>query len=872
VGVSANYLDIDWESPGVPRRITVSTYPIEIDTAEDGTLRAEVSIFRNFAPWFGLHLSGDFNNVEPATIDAKSERHPWLRVLDEHGGAWWIPVTGWSKPNNRHLSEMHRSFGMFTVELGSYRPLIIDAVASELDRAHAQEYLDDFRDELVWLAIGKPTGALGEVGSDYSRDLIEALAEFANAASRVLENPALEIREVTALAPLARLRPNPETFRATMRRPGARLYPSRAAEESADVPENRYLRGLIQHCQRLAQSVARSSSRQQGHLAARSAREKARATELLSSQHIEVDQEIFDNQLADIQQRVAAIANWTAKKSVPPESSEREYRFSVNRKYGGKGGGFFYRNLDGERQNSTDERFQFSVVEFPESLQKLVSEAHNIDRGLALELVGKARMSTFATAKGKLARRATFTKVSAVRPRSPVLDRRRDARLKYEREGWQRSLSNKERDEYRAEANTALIRASQFEVRAYDSAQAFTALGALETVFARQDASWESLRVSASSMFPMGLRFVQNPHYAGALAAFQKVVTLEQSTGIGGDTLQKLGSINILHASALYERWCLIKIIAVLVQDYGFTPQLDWIEHVLTFSTHGAASRDVGFSIKFNRKQIGLTAQLDVEPVLANGRRPDFRLRFMFSAIAADSDTNDNSTSGSRRSIVGNLVEKRSGLVMDAKFRTRWKHRELSDMLRLLVDTKDYGQDGDRVFILHPAKEAVEHRTSPLLWSRDCDYGQDHPTGHANGSIQLGADAVAGVASTLNLRRLIALELQELFPKPYFAQINADGPEHDGTRALIAEVCSSNASLCISCGKAHETTDVRQGRTESGNPKWFYRCSGCGNASMRTPCFGCGNELYKNGLQMTYHLTIADYVSNVVCPDCGANF
>src|SRR3546814_7514115 len=80
---------------------------------------------------------------------------------------------------------------------------------------------------------------------------------------------------------------------------------------------------------------------------------------------------------------------------------------------------------------------------------------------------------------------------------------------------------------------------------------AFAALGAVENAFARQDASWDRLGVSASSTFPMGMRFVQNPIYAGALAAFQRVVALEQTTGIGGDTLEKLGRINILHASAL---------------------------------------------------------------------------------------------------------------------------------------------------------------------------------------------------------------------------------------------------------------------------------------------------------------------------------
>ena len=117
-----------------------------------------------------------------------------------------------------------------------------------------------------------------------------------------------------------------------------------------------------------------------------------------------------------------------------------------------------------------------------------------------------------------------------------------------------------------------------------------------------------------------------------------------------------------------------------------------------------------------------------------------------------------------------------------------------------------------------------------------------------------------------------SFQLQSEFPEPEFVRIDAKGIGQNDQWGEKAEVCRSNASLCIACGKAHENTDVTKGRTERGNAKWFYRCSDCGAASMRTPCFGCGTELHKNGLQMTYHLTIADHVSNVVCPDCGANF
>src|SRR3546814_8783063 len=115
------------------------------------------------------------------------------------------------------------------------------------------------------------------------------------------------------------------------------------------------------------------------------------------------------------------------------------------------------------------------------------------------------------------------------------------------------------------------------------------------------------------------------------------------------------------------------------------------------------------------------------------------------------------------------------------------------------------------------------------------------------------------------------LQLQSEFPEPEFVRIDAKGFGQNDQWGEKAEVCRSNASLCIACGKAHENTDVTKGRTERGNAKWFYRCSDCGSASMRTPCFGCGTELHKNALQMTYHLPLAAHLPTVVYPDCRPN-
>jgi len=873
MGVLAHYLDIEWEARGQARRVQVSTYPIKIETGPDGILRAEVSIFRDPAPWFGLQLSGALADVEPCTINAQDERLPWLKVLDEHGGTWWIPETGWNKAGHRHVSEMHRSFGSFSVDLGSNRELILDALALELDRAHAQDYLDDFRDELVWLAIGSRTGALGEVGSDSSRDLLDALQTFADAAGRVLEHPAREIREVTASMATPKVRPNSETFRAVMRRPGARTYPGRTAQESADIPENRYLRGLVEHCRRLARSVARSSSHHQAHLTVRANRERSRAADLLAVENVEIDPEIFDNQLSDIRARLDAIATWPS--SVPmPGQNERLYRFTVGKEFRGDRGGakeFFYRNPDRDDRYDGRQGIDFSVARLPRDLHDLVIATSRFDKGVRLDLTGNAEITKFKTPNGKTGRRATFTQIFSAHAHSPVFERRKAARSRYEQHGWRRPLTRREQEEYSLEANSAVTRANHFAERGAGNAAICAELNAVASALGRQDAGWINLKVPSSSAFPIGMRFFQSPIYAAALAAFQKVSVLERRTGLSGDTLDRLGRINTLHASALYERWCLIKIIGILMQDFGFEPQDDWVAHVVASVTQTRKQNESGFSLSFTRTHPRMTACLDVEPVLANGRRPDFRLRFAVGPTET-SRPNADEQGWIRRSIFRDVMPSRSqsGLVMDAKFRTRWKPDELSLMLSSLVDIKKYGQDGDKVFILQPAKAAIEHRTSPLGWRRDCDYGQNHPTGHAHGSIQLAADPISGAASLTNLRRLIALELQQMFPEPEAGEVRDGSGAGSGGAAI--EICRSTATFCIACGETHDSEDVKPDRTESGNRKWYFRCSRCGTGTMQTHCFGCAASLHKNGQDMTYHLTVADQISNVVCYDCGSGF
>jgi RNase P subunit RPR2 len=234
------------------------------------------------------------------------------------------------------------------------------------------------------------------------------------------------------------------------------------------------------------------------------------------------------------------------------------------------------------------------------------------------------------------------------------------------------------------------------------------------------------------------------------------------------------------------------------------------------------------------RRHDGISATLEIQPLLENGRRPDFRLQFNSAEVKAAA----------------------AAIVLDAKFRTRWHRGALSALLTELVESKGYGLRGDRVFILQPQRGAVSEPTSPLIWGRHCDYGQDAPANHRRGMIQLAAGAQRG-GTLNNLRRLIAMELQVIFPAPA-----SDRSAETGT----------TESFCIRCGTTHAPGNIEHRTTKRGKDFWRLSCNQCSMLTVRTHCYDCGKSLFKNGTDLTYHRTLADQITNVVCYQCGAFF
>lgn len=842
-----HYLEIEWQGPGCARGITVAPEPVEIEERPDGTFLAETQVFHGLCPWVGLRLDNELSDAQPAFEGPDGSLTPMLRIDDGSGRHWWVQNNGWDAPGKRHLSELHRSMGTFTIAIDSRR-LQLNNVVDALRRVDVEEYLRDFQQDLIWLVMGFGGATAAAVdGMTVNEELVEALETFAAASRRILSRPASQMQEINIDSRPSRLRPNVATFRRYLRNPSAHLLPGRGATETFDIAENRYVRHMVQACKKLTSQLAKSATRHATRFADRARVEVERSANYRDMTHRKVDSEVFDQQLADLKKKLARVESYRDATPQPGEEVSW-WEFRPGSPFSGQTDQIFYSQKDGRSAADSRIGVAFSVLRIPEALTSAIQNTQSFCDHYALQGVAQARKKL--TKLGKPYREVHFTSVYSIKPFTAAIDRKSAKRAQLEKNNWLAPLTPKERMESQQEAITAQSRGRVYQEFGHRAIGASTVLNQCQADMNAQDMAWEKLQVVSSPAFPMGVRFTQSPDYTACQVAFAQVTALTQRSGLGVDALDAVERIGVLHASALYERWCLVKIISILMEEYRFDPESGWQERLV----HAITGKPQTLDLKFRRAELGLCACLEIQPELPNGRRPDFRLRFYL-------DGSELSVDRTRHHVLNARAKSAAppDLVMDAKFRTQWRKGELGRVLTSLIEEKNYGQQGDRVFILHPAPRAILKPTSPLDWGRNCDYGQEKGDEHRKGVIYLAPGTGEGNPER-NLRRLIAMQLQATFPEP-------DPDAEDD-----AHVAPTN-SFCIRCGTAHESVNVKQHHTQRGNAYWTLSCSECAMQTTRTHCFGCKSGiLFKNGLQLTYHKTVADQVTNIVCPQCGKYF
>lgn len=813
---------IEWAAPERARHVTVAPEPIIAEREADGSWTAETQVFRDNLPWIGLladDLAGDAG--APVIVLPSGRREPMLKIALPGQAAFWVEHGPWDAEGHRHLSALHRESGQVIIEAAG-RTIVLHHTMGGAGRL--DEYLADFRSEFIWLALNAGSKASGAVaaGGGLNLALTETLAAFAAVARVVVDRPATQLREVVEPCPVDRIRPTAATFRHYAQNPAARSLPGRKAVETLDTPENRYLHHMIGDALRLAYVASRAFVGTAERLHASAAEEDGRAKTLASTRWRDVDPEILDSQFAQRARLVEELKAYSAAKC-PPNAAE--YGVTLTKRY--RGGGFFYESINGRARKA--EGTTFAVAAWEARLDRLIADIQPFNRDFAFVAEAAARRRT--TGKDKPFHHLEFTCVYAVRMRTDVIGNQARYRSRLDADGWRVPISATERRELANEAKTATMRVAALNSRAQQVREAAEMLDDALRVLQTLDQKLIVGGVRRSPVIPLGQRYLQSPRYAAALAAFRAIEAALARSGIGFDTLDRLETVGVLHASALYERWCLVKIIAVLVEDYVFEPPSDW-EACLVRAILDRTGASV---LELRRTDLGLAACIQYQPTLRNGRRPDFAVSFRRLEDAAPAW--------------------QKGIVLDAKFRTRWKRGEVPRIVETLLREKGYDSNGDRVFVLHPVADSVSAPTSPLAWGRHCDYGHDKAR-HRHGSILL-ASGIHGPESRLNLKRLIAMEIQSLMQVP--GEDDDDAERDDLARRL----------LCIKCGAQHGAGDLREAKMRSG---WDLECRSCKSITWRTHCYNCAYPLFKNGVQMTYHGTLAAQITNIACPSCGFHF
>ena len=675
--------------------------------------------------------------------------------------------------------------------------------------------------------------------------LTEALERFSEAAERVLQRPSHDLRENHGLQILAKLRPSQLSFRQYVRNPSVNQLQGRQAEATVDIAENRYIRHMIQVVTNLSEKLALATSRQEQNLKERAKSETKRCKEYRATQYRKVERSVFDQQLAEAQETMERIRGLSNQPSERFSGVVRQVEISIGKQFSGAPNTFFCNRPDGKPTTDPSLGIKYWVVKLPDALASAVTAARPLRPTYKINAI----ISVEAFGSENQGRLLNVHHVISVEPQSDAIEIKLRKRARLEASGWVAPLSREERLELQQEARTAELRASAFWDRAAAGNSAVSALDRSWKRLRRQDRDWDRMGVRTDSHMPAGMRFSQTPTYAACLAAYRKVCKLADRAGFGEDALDALDRIGILHASAIYEHWCLVKILLVLIEEFRFVPQAGWQELLI----RGVTGNRESASIDLTHEAFDLFAKLDVQPVLPNGRTPDFRLRFKRDTW---SQKNNERLSIFSKAPMHSDLDTQSALVMDAKFRNSWKAGEIKDVLLTLVEAKRYGGDRDRVFVLQPAGQTIDTPSSPLGWGKDCDYGQRAGVDHMSGHVRLAPGAQA-TRSTNNLKRLIALHLQDHFPAL------GSGP---------TEPKAKDYSICVRCGTKHVAEKTKWLKTSAGHTYWSMTCPSCEMVSTRTHCYNCKTVLFKNGYQLTYHQTLADQITNVSCPSCGAFF
>lgn len=808
------------------------------------------------------------NSSTPYFEKADGQRVPLKKAVDKDTGkAWWIEADIWLKDNKRWAGKTHRTAGSVKICLGRQVCQVIIG-SSEFTAEQLNRYLSDFKSDLWELVLDEESYVTGKAKKvqegGVSEESIQLINNLLSHAQNILKSPKSELREIQTLKPRRMVRPVNRTFMELATKGHSKLLTSRATEPSYNVPENRYIQFVLQRIHKILKQLVTISKSKVNRYENTVSRLNERLDAFSDVKKINKELILKDLERMEGLTNIVNLSNALEKQLRDVHAINHcqsiTYRWYLKILKKTKDGGFFV----GVKTTLTGQWFEYNtckeavILKFGDGSQNYsrLFEKH-FEYEVEADLVQYSRIST----RGKGYHTYTMNNLTRIKLTGGVgLKYRQDKyateKLKADitsKNGWIKKLTDEELSEQNREKISIQNQLSTHEKLHARVEYVYELLEPKVGKFKAILVKLEKLGVKSSSTFPNSMTFVQNPNYQAVHSGYKKIRELTNLTD--EDlllSLEKVEEIGLINMPLLYERWCLLQIIKVLVQSYHYQPSDDWKRKLLKIVSTGRHNESLGF----NHAQLKRNIQLKYEPVLDNGRTPDFVMDVSFE----------------RKS--GDCFIKR--FVMDAKFYSNGilkSNGGISGVVKHLYHDKNYSEDGaNAVFVLHPAKGAITNRVTPQAWGQYSYLGElemfewdkaERSLYHQYGAIC--ANPVLRLSYMDEFQRMIGMFLQY-------------GIEDNSLAGLPDDVESIN--FCIACG-SHELSRIQppsksrtvrikgeERKINSNERSMWYECNVCKHFTVYNHCFCCDTRLIKNGDYWSYHSQMPMNPSNIKCPAC----
>lgn len=790
------------------------------------------------------------NSVAPYFEAADGIRIPLKLILDkESGKEWWVEANAWNADRKDWSSKTYRTAGKLVVVLKD-QICQINIGSSEFTIEQLERYLFDFKSDLWELILDETSYVTGEVKVTQEGGVSEAslhlISNILSHAQQILSNPKSELREIQTLKPRKMVKPVTRTFMELTTKGDSRFLTSRATEPSFNVPENRYVLFALQRIYKILNQLVTISRSKINRFESSLDKLNERYNSFSNEKIIDINLVRKDLErlrkscdLSELNRNLQLKLSQVPSSGVPIKKTYWKIGKELN------AGGQYFVGVKEQIDHEWFERGESKnivVLSFSDSsLKDLFSTGfeYEVDAEFSLKKQVVSPESTRYNYTIININSIDIVGGSELDNRRNKFITERDKAVALNSSGWIKMLSSRELTEQDKEKLSIKTRQKHIEEQCRNTKLVYDSLEPKLAKFKEVLVRLRALGVKPSSTFPNSMTFVRNPNYQAIHSGYKN---LKELTNLSDEdlllSLERVDEIGLINMPLLYERWCLLQIIKVLIQQYHYHPDASWKRKLLATINIGRRSEPLSFTNHNVKRSI----RLMYEPKLDNGRTPDF-------VMDVDVEQKNGHTHTNR-------------FVMDAKFYSSDLLQGMGGISRVidhLYNDKDYSENGQNsVFILHPATNTISDRVSPQSWGKDSflgelvmfDWDQSLRQKHYHQYGAICANPTSRANYLDEFQRLIGMFLQ------YGVENNTNGIGTD-------DVMSYN--FCLACG-SHDLNHIE--KHNSNQKSCWYKCNECNHFTTYNHCLECNTRLIKNGDYWSYHSQMPMEPLNIKCPAC----